>query len=125
MKNNSNPPRGKKSNNKRLKFQPGTHYLIIKVASKPNSAFGSHVLTQERMIFVPKDAEEAVKFFQGVIVSTQENAEVKDRMNALSTDSFMKEFSDSFNGSFVPFHSPSSFVEKMIELEIFRKAELQ
>lgn len=122
---NSNPPSSKKNGKKRSKFQPNSHYLIIKVATKPETAFGSHVLTQERMMFIPKDAVEAIKFFQGVIVGTQENEEVKARMTALTVDDFMKEFSDSFNGAFVPFHSPSSFVEKMIELEIFRKAELQ
>lgn len=123
MKNNNSQPKGKRV--KKSKFEPGAHYLIIKIATKPNSAFGSHVLTQDRMLFVPSNAEEAVKYFREVIASTQDQESVKDRMRALTLEDFMKEFSDSFNGTFVPFHSSSSFVEKMIELEIFRKAVLQ
>lgn len=75
-------------------------------------------------MFSPQTHDEAVVFFREVIASTQQNEHIKDKMMALPLEDFMKEFSDSFNGTFVPFHSTSSFVEKMIELEIFRKAVL-
>lgn len=125
-KNNSNPSGFGRKKNKKTKFEPNTDYVIIKIATKPNSAFGSHHITQERMMFLPKSADDAVLFFQQVIANTQQRPDIKEKMLALSIDDFMKEFSDSFNGgTFVPFHSTTSFVEKMIELEIFRKAVLQ
>lgn len=114
---------GKKS--RKGKFEPGAPYLIIKVASKPVSAFGSHVLSQERVLFTPPNHDEAVKFFQDVIASTQTNEALKSKMLRLTIDEFMREFSVNFTETFVPFHNTSSFVEKMIELEIFRKVVLQ
>jgi hypothetical protein len=124
-KNSGGGPNRRKKTKSTAKFEPGAKYLIIKMPDKPVTAFGSQVLTQERIMFSPQTHDEAVAFFRTVITSTQSNAGIKEKMLSLPIDDFMKEFSDSFNGTFVPFHSTSSFVEKMIELEIFRKAVLQ
>ena len=125
-KNNNSPSGFGRKKHKKTKFEPNTDYVILKIATKPTTAFGSQFLTQDRMMFLPKSADDAVLFFQQVIANTQQRPDIKEKMLALSIDDFMKEFSDSFNGgTFVPFHSTTSFVEKMIELEIFRKAVLQ
>jgi len=124
MKNNNGSGR-KKTGKRKGKFEPDVRYVIIKLATKPATIFGSQALSQERIMFRPSSQDDAVKYFQEVIASTQPNPDMAKKMRDLSPYDFMKEFSDSFNGTFVPFHSTNSFVEKMIELEIFRKAELQ
>lgn len=123
-KNSNSSGRGSRKVRKG-KFEPGAVYVIIKVATQPNSAFGAHMISQERILFSPQTHDDAVKFFQGVIASNQTNEIARDKILTQTSDDFMREFSNSIGGTHIPFHSASSFVEKMIELEIFKKAVLQ